>query len=204
VSTGRRAEQPTASTGLAPWAAAIAVLAFAVFLPAYAYDYDEHAGFVWDDDDHYLNDRLVNADDGWWRIWLDPQPGVVQSTDAAWVWNYWPLTRSSFWVDRHLFGVWDGGRPNLLASHLVNVGLHALNALLLLVVLRRLGVPGAELAALLFAVHPVTVESVAWITERKNLLSTLFFLLALASWLRSRPARGRASTPGRGSPSCWR
>ena len=166
------------------WALGIALLCLAVFWPAIAIDYDAHAGFIWDDDDHYLNDRLVNSEDGWWRIWLDPQPGVVGSTDAAWVWNYWPLTRSSFWVDRHLFGTWDDGRPNLLASHLVNVGLHALNAFLLLVVLRRMRAPGAEIAALVFAVHPVTVESVAWITERKNLLSTTFFLLALASWLR--------------------
>ena len=181
------------------WAALLAVLCFAVFWPAYAIDYDQHAGFVWDDDDHYLNDHLVNSDDDWWRIWFDPQPGVVRASDGAWVWNYWPLTRSSFWVDRHLFGTWEDGRPNLLASHLINVALHAANAILLLFALRRLRVAGAELAALFFVLHPVTVESVAWITERKNLLSTFFFLTALWSWLRFRDTpspRGYLATTG--------
>jgi tetratricopeptide (TPR) repeat protein len=74
--------------------------------------------------------------------------------------------------------------PRLLGSHLVNVALHAANAVLLVGVVRGLGLPGAGWAGLLFAVHPVTVESVAWITQRKALLSTLCFLAALALWRR--------------------
>jgi tetratricopeptide (TPR) repeat protein len=163
---------------------AVALLTFAVFLPAYAYDFDRHEGWVWDDDDHYLRDHLIRADDGWWRIWLDPQPGIVGEPGAAVVWNYWPLTRTSFWIERRLWGADAHGNPRLLGSHLVNVGLHALNAVLWIGVLRQLRVPGAAWAGLLFAVHPVTVESVAWITQRKALLSTLFFLAALAGWLR--------------------
>ena len=163
---------------------AIAALVFVVFIPAYAYDYQRHDGFVWDDDDHYLNDHLVRAHDGWWRIWLDPQPGVVGETGGAVVWNYWPLTRMTFWIERRLWGLDPRGTPRLLGSHVVNVALHAANAVLLLALLRRLRLPGAELAALLFAVHPVGVESVAWITQRKALLSTLFFLASLVGWLR--------------------
>jgi tetratricopeptide (TPR) repeat protein len=162
----------------------VLLLTFAVFLPAYAYDYSRHEGWVWDDDDHYLRDHLIQADDGWWRIWLDPQPGIVAGPDAAVVWNYWPLTRTSFWIERRLWGTDARGVPRLFGSHLVNVGLHALNAVLLIGVLRQLRVPGAGWAGLLFAVHPVTVESVAWITQRKALLSTFLFLAALAGWLR--------------------
>ncbi len=162
----------------------IVVLTFVVFLPAYAYDYTRHDGTVWDDDDHFLEDPLIRAEDGWWRIWLDPQPGIVGVAGGSTVWNYWPLTRTSFWVERHLWGVDERERPNLLASHVTNVALHALNALLVLLVLRQLRLPGAELAALLFAVHPVTVESVAWLTERKAVLSTTLFGVSLVGWLR--------------------
>lgn len=167
--------------------AGIWLLAFSAYLPAYWYDYDVHAGYVWDDEDHFLNDHLVAAGDGWWRIWLDPEPGIVGVPGAAAVWNYWPLTRSSFWLDRHLWGVDASGRPDLFASHVGNVALHALNATLFFLVLHRLGAPGASgaaLAGLLFAVHPVTVESVAWLSERKNLLSGAWLLLALICWLR--------------------
>lgn len=183
--TSKRSRPATATRRAPVWAAlAVVALTFAAFLPGYAFDYAAHEGFVWDDDDHFLDDPLIRSDDGWWRIWFDPQPGIVGAAGGAVVWNYWPLTRTSFWIERRLWGTDAGGRPSLLAARLTNVALHAANALLLLVVLRRLAIPGAELAALLFAVHPVTVESVAWITERKALLSTFWFLLALVGWLR--------------------
>lgn len=152
-----------------------------MYQPSYGYDPLRHEGYVWDDDDHFLNDPLIRASDGWWRVWVDPQPGIVGAAGGAVVWNYWPLTRMSFWVDRHLWGADANG---LVAARLTNVALHALNALLLGLVLRQLQIPGATLAAFLFAVHPVTVESVAWITERKAVLSTSLFLVALAGWLR--------------------
>ena len=175
---------------MAGFAIAIIVLTFAVFAPAYTYDFSAHTGYVWDDDDHYLDDALIAAPDGWWRIWFDPQPGLVANQGGAAVWNYWPLTRASFWVDRHLFGEGQQDLPNLRASHLVNVALHAMNAALVFIVLAWLRVPGALLAGFLYAVHPITVESVAWLTERKNLLSTLCFLLALMAWLRFQAGRG--------------
>jgi len=100
MQSAKRPQMDAAATaGAGRWPAwtplLIAVLAFAVFVPAYLYDYDRHQGFVWDDDDHYLHDHLVQADDGWWRIWLDPQPGIVGTPGGGVVWNYWPLTRMS-------------------------------------------------------------------------------------------------------------
>jgi len=174
------------------WAVALLALVLAAFAPAYAYDFDRHEGFVWDDEDHYLHDPIVHDDQGWWRAFADPQPGIVGVEGGGVVWNYWPLTRLSFWIDLRLFGTREDGRPNLQGSHVVNVLLHAANAILLLLVLRGLGFPGAELGALWFAVHPVTVESVAWITERNGLLSTCFALATLLAWLRFRKQPSRA------------
>lgn len=175
---------------LLAWVVIIAA-AFLAYAPSYGYDPARHEGFVWDDDDHFLNDPLIRAGDGWWRVWLDPQPGVVGTEGGAVVWNYWPLTRMSFWVDRHLWGTDGNGMPDLVAARLTNVGLHAANSVLLAIVLAGLGIPGAALAGLLFAVHPVAVESVAWITERKTLLGTLFLLVSFLGWARFE-ATGRA------------
>jgi protein O-mannosyl-transferase len=138
-----------------------------------------NAGYVWDDDAYVIENRLLTAPDGLKRIWFSVDD--VRS-------QYFPLTYTILRIEYSLWGL------NPSGYHLVNILLHALNALLLWLLLRRLKLPGAWLAAAIFALHPVHVESVAWITELKNVLSLFFSLLAMLSWIefvgdRSRPAR---------------
>jgi tetratricopeptide (TPR) repeat protein len=121
------------------------------------------AGFIWDDDAYVTNNQALRTFGGLGRIWLSP--GATP--------QYYPLTFTSFWIEHQIFG----DRP--FGYHLTNVALHGLNAILVWLVLARLAMPGAWLAAAVFAVHPVHVESVAWITERKNLLSGALYLTAL-------------------------
>ena len=127
-----------------------------------------HAGFIWDDDQYVTNNVTLRSLDGLRRIWLER--GAVP--------QYYPLVHSLFWLEYQVWGL------DPLGYHLVNVLLHSANALLVWRLLDQLGVPGAYLAGLIFAVHPMQVESVAWITERKNVLSGFFYLLALGAYLR--------------------
>jgi len=130
-----------------------------------------HAGFIFDDNTCVTQNPLLYSLDGLRQIWASP--GVTL--------QYYPLTFTVFWLEYHLWGL------NPLGYHLVNVSLHAVNAILFWLILRRLGVPGAWLAAAIFALHPVCVETVAWVTEHKNTLSGVFYLssilAALAFWL---------------------
>lgn len=135
------------------------------------------AGYIWDDDKYVTENPLLTAPDGLWRIWF--------SRDSPS--QYFPLVYTTFRAEHAIWGL------NPTGYHWVNILLHAANALLVWRILRMLAIPGAWLAAALFALHPVQVESVAWITERKNVLMGFFFLLALVAWLRfvERAGRGR-------------
>ncbi len=124
--------------------------------------------FIWDDDAYVTRNRTLETAGGLRRIWFE-----IGATP-----QYYPLVFSTFWLERR---VWD---LNPFGYHLTNVLLHAASAVLLWRILRRLSVPGAWLAAAVFAVHPVQVESVAWITERKNVLSGVFYFASMLAYLR--------------------
>src|SRR5438309_11572258 len=126
-----------------------------------------NGGFLWDDDAYVTNNELLTARDGLRRIWF--------SFDSPS--QYFPLVYTTFRIEHALWGL------NPLGYHWVNILLHVANALLVWRLLARLNVPGAWLAGAIFALHPVQVESVAWITERKNVLMGFFFLLALLAWV---------------------
>ena len=153
---------PPASRASPWWAGALILgLTLACYWPAL------RGGMLWDDEAHVTRPDQRSAA-GLWRIWTDPR--ATQ--------QYYPLLHSAFWVEHRLWG------DATLGYHLANVLLHATAACLVVLVLRRLKVPGAELAGLIFAVHPVCVESVAWISEQKNTLSLVFYLLAALTYLR--------------------
>lgn len=144
----------------------VALAAFVAYWPALT------GSLIWDDNVLIGENPLVKASDGLYRMWF--------TTDAV---DYWPMTNSSFWLEWRVWGA------NATGYHVTNVLLHVASALLLWAILRRLKIPGAELAACLFALHPVNVESVAWISQRKNTLSMCFFLLSTLWYLRE--DRGR-------------
>jgi tetratricopeptide (TPR) repeat protein len=150
----------------APWACA------GVFLAALiAYWPVLRGGFIWDDDAH-VTKPVLRSLHGLWRIWFEM--GATQ--------QYYPVLHSAFWVEHRLWG----DAP--LGYHLLNVVLHATAACLFGLILRRFWKRdgAAWLAAFLFALHPVGVESVAWISEQKNTLSAVFYLLAAMTHLRWR------------------
>jgi tetratricopeptide (TPR) repeat protein len=150
------------SRGSLWWTAALILgLTLACYWPAL------RGGRLWDDEAHVT------------RPDLRPVAGLVQIwTNLHATQQYYPLLHSAFWVEHRLWG------DATLGYHLANVLLHATSAFLLVLALRRLAVPGATLAGLVFAVHPVCVESVAWISEQKNTLSLAFYLLSALAYLR--------------------
>ncbi len=144
---------------------------FAAHFPA------TRAGYIWDDDHLLYQNPLILKPGGLHKLWF--------STEAP---DYWPLTATTFWIEWRIWG------DNPTPYHVANIALHALAAVLLWRILKRLHLNslGAFLGGLLFAIHPVTVESVAWIAERKNVLSMVFYLLAILSYLRFQDQSSRA------------
>lgn len=131
-------------------------------------------GFVWDDDAFVIKNQALRSLSGLFKLWF--VPGTTT--------QYYPLTYSTLWVEYQLWEL------SPMGYHVVNVLLHAAVAVLLWHVLRRLGIAGAWCAAAVFAVHPVMVESVVWISERKNVLSGLFYFLAMLTYMRFWPLTG--------------
>jgi tetratricopeptide (TPR) repeat protein len=138
------------------------------------------AGYAWDDFPFVTTNPVIVGPLGLKEIW---------TTSAA---DICPLTITTFWLEHALWGL----AP--LPYHLVNVLLHSACAVVLWRVLRSLRVPGAWLGAALWALHPVEVESVAWITEMKNTQSGLFFLLSILFFVRWLKTRGGGDRNGGG------
>ena len=125
-----------------------------------------HGSLLWDDNMHVTRPELGSLH-GLWRIWFDL--GATQ--------QYYPLLHSAFWLEHRIWG------DAALGYHLTNVALHATAAFLVILIVRRLSLPGAWLAGFLFALHPVCVEAVAWISEQKSTLSAVFYLAAALAYL---------------------
>jgi len=133
-----------------------------VYLPSIGGD------FIWDDESYIRTNPLLTTSEGLYHIWFNLRASP----------QYYPLTFTTFWIEFQLWKLWPGG------YHLINILLHGANAILLWRLLSRLAIPGAWLAAAVFALHPVQVDSVAQISERKNVLSMVFYLAALLTYLR--------------------
>jgi tetratricopeptide (TPR) repeat protein len=140
------------------WAGVLALLTMVCFWPAIS------GSFLWDDDHYITHNTALNDLSGLRHIWFKP----IQTV------QYYPLTYTSFWIEHHFWG------NSPLGYHVVSLLMHALSAIILWRLLRRLSLPGAWVAAAIWAIHPLQAESVCWISERKNVLSGL---LALASFL---------------------
>ena len=125
-----------------------------------------HGGLIIDDSGHITSARMQSLH-GLWRIWFE-----LGATT-----QYYPVLHSAFWIEHRLWG------DAVLGYHLTNALLHAAAALLVVALVRRLSLPGAWLAGFLFALHPVCVETVAWISEQKNTLSAVFYLGAALLYL---------------------
>jgi tetratricopeptide (TPR) repeat protein len=178
------APDPRAGASLSPGGAACrpGEIALIVCATLAAYFPALRSSFIWNDSD-YVTQPSLRSVGGLWRIWFEV--GATQ--------QYYPLLHSAFWLEHRLWG------DSPLGYHLANVLLHAAASCLFVAVLRRLSAPGAFFGGLIFALHPVCVESVAWISEEKNTLSTVFYLLSALVYLRwrERPeqAGGRDARP---------
>ncbi len=155
----------------------LVALSIAVYLPSL------RGGFILDDDLLLTNNHLIKAPDGLWRFWYTTQQP-----------DYVPLTSSTLWLEWRLWGT------NPVGYRITNLVLHIGACLLLWRLLGQLSIPGGFLAALLFAIHPVNVESVAWVEQRKNTLSLVLFLCSMLAYFRAEKLR-EASQPKEMSPT---
>ncbi len=155
------------------WGGLLALLVVLVYWPTLGNAY------IWDDDSYVLSNLALRSPEGLYNMWF--KWGAIP--------QYYPLVHTTLWFEYQLWGFDPHG------YHLVNMLLHATGVILLWRVLLRLNVPGAWLAAAIFAVHPVCVESVAWVSELKNVQSCALALASILVYLRD--MRRRTSRPMR-------
>ncbi len=146
----------------------ILLAAVLVYLPAF------NGEWIWDDDTSVYENPVVTAPDGLYKIWFTTED-----------YDFWPMTKTVFWIEYQIFGNSPSG------YHIVNIAFHAIASALIYLVLRRLKVPAALLAGLVFALHPVNASSVAWVAETKNTLSMIFLALTLLAYLHFERCRRR-------------
>lgn len=178
MSPSPRASANTVPSGVPFWRSsfALALALLVATLCAYRPVFD--AAYIWDDDWYLTANPYLKDLAGLARLWVpESRP------------QYYPAVFTTFWIEHQLWGLEPFG------YHLVNVLLHALNAILVWRVARALGMPGAWWIGAVFALHPVHVESVAWVTERKNVLSGCFYLCAFLAYLRFDPFGVDATPP---------
>ena len=167
-----RARFGPSGPNLLVWYAVLLAATFIVYRPVW------YGGLLWDDDAHIITESLRTWS-GLARLW----------TDFAASQQYYPVAATAFWIVGHL-------SSDTFGYHALNIVLHATSALLVTVILRRWQVPGAMLAGAVWALHPINVESVAWISELKNTLSGVCYLGAFLAYLRFDSGRGRGAYAG--------
>jgi len=184
-----------------------------VLLCGWCYSPATKGTWLWDDDQGVTQNPIAQGPFSFRKIWVSPVGDAFRAmTTQALHWlgygppppppapvafgeaDYWPLTQTGFWAEWHLFG------PDSAGYHVVNTALHAIGALLLWRLMTVMRLPGGWFAALLFAVHPLAVESVTWVSELKNVLSLPFMLLAAIHFVRADDrvtgADGATARPG--------
>ena len=138
----------------------IAAAALIVYFPSF------RGPFLLDDGIYLTESRLIKASDGLYRFWF--------TTEAL---DYYPVSNTSLWIEWRLWGT------NAAGYRITNLDAHIATGVLVWLILHKLSVPGAFFAGLLFAVHPLNVESVAWISQRKDMRALFFALLSILFYL---------------------
>ena len=138
------------------------------------------AGFIWDDE-AVTGNPLLTTSNGLFKIWMVPRANFHEL-------HYWPIVYTFFWFEHQLWG------NNPFGYHLINILLHVFNVVLLWFILRKIAIPGAGVISLIFALHPVHVESVAWVIERKDVLSGFFYLASVLAFLNYLNPLGRGES----------
>ena len=164
------------------WAGVILLVALTVYAPAL------RGSFIWDDDKYVANNHGLENADGLANIWTGHLKYIFASPAEraemrVFTPQYYPMTHTSYWLE-YQFSDARPGQINTTVFHVDNVILHVISAILLWLVLRELSVPGAWVAAAIWALHPVQAESVAWISERKNVLAGVFFFGAMLAYVK--------------------